>query len=393
LIPFQFESKFAVVFICTLTILSLKIATFHKIPKFINRLLFWTGERSYSLYLLHMPFFYLAKNSPLLHIQAYPNRILQSIIAFFFVLAIANIFFDQIENRFRSLYKFSNRKFFYRHFFSQLTLTFSVVLLFVLFSNSKFIKDNFWSADLKQTIENLNSDCKVLASDFRNSQFPCRFENTIESKSLFIIGDSTAAILAPPFIKNRFNSNLEIDVWTFPACPFVLNLQSLPINHRYPNLSPNCIKHNKGIEKYLKNFEPDYILFSDRGINSVYPDSEMARRKLNKIIFESLVSVIPPKSKLIVIGPTPKWIENKTVFQTWLGGIATIDPRPFTDNYWWVKATNRSRISYINAIEIFCADFRCPYILGDRLLYSDSQHLSSYGALLVYNKLKDFLFE
>lgn len=51
----------------------------------------WIGDRSYSLYLLHMPLLYLAKYSPAFDISSRPDRSIQSMVAVFATFALASL--------------------------------------------------------------------------------------------------------------------------------------------------------------------------------------------------------------------------------------------------------------------------------------------------------------
>jgi len=51
------------------------------LPEFLIEKLEWLGDRSYSIYLVHMPLLYIAKYSPVTQIGTVENRIIQSTIA------------------------------------------------------------------------------------------------------------------------------------------------------------------------------------------------------------------------------------------------------------------------------------------------------------------------
>jgi peptidoglycan/LPS O-acetylase OafA/YrhL len=62
----------------------------------------WIGDRSYSIYLVHMPLLYVAKYSPLTQIGNSENRIVQSTIAVVASILLGALSYLKIENRYRN---------------------------------------------------------------------------------------------------------------------------------------------------------------------------------------------------------------------------------------------------------------------------------------------------
>lgn len=86
--------------ISTLTIVlltSLAILVIEKVSS-INVFLTWIGNRSYSIYLYHMPLLYLAKFTYLFYSQ---DRSLQTICALFLTLIFAHYSYEMVEKRYR----------------------------------------------------------------------------------------------------------------------------------------------------------------------------------------------------------------------------------------------------------------------------------------------------
>lgn len=73
-------------------------------PKIIGAVLIWIGDRSYSIYLLHMPIIYLSNYQDILLLNFWGDRILR-ILALVFILLFANLMYTRVENRFRKNYK------------------------------------------------------------------------------------------------------------------------------------------------------------------------------------------------------------------------------------------------------------------------------------------------
>jgi peptidoglycan/LPS O-acetylase OafA/YrhL len=62
----------------------------------------WVGDRSYSIYLVHMPLLYVAKYSPVTEFGNGENRIVQSIVAVVASVMLGAFSYSKIENRYRN---------------------------------------------------------------------------------------------------------------------------------------------------------------------------------------------------------------------------------------------------------------------------------------------------
>ena len=72
------------------------------LPGIIISKLEWIGDRSYSIYLVHMPLLYFAKYSPVTQIGDGENRILESTIAGFASILLGALSYSKIENKYRN---------------------------------------------------------------------------------------------------------------------------------------------------------------------------------------------------------------------------------------------------------------------------------------------------
>ena len=92
-------SSFLASSLAVIVILSRSIVV---IPNFLIQKLEWVGDRSYSIYLVHMPLLYLASHSPTLQIGSSENRIIQSTIAVVASILLGALSYSKIENRYRN---------------------------------------------------------------------------------------------------------------------------------------------------------------------------------------------------------------------------------------------------------------------------------------------------
>jgi peptidoglycan/LPS O-acetylase OafA/YrhL len=90
-------SLFATIFAITV-ILSKSIYT---LPNFLIKKLSWIGDRSYSIYLVHMPVAYIAKYSPSTQIGFMESSIIQSLIIVTASILLGVLSYSRIENKYR----------------------------------------------------------------------------------------------------------------------------------------------------------------------------------------------------------------------------------------------------------------------------------------------------
>ena len=110
------------------------------LPRIVQSLLGWVGDRSYSIYLVHLPLMYVAKNSPI-----FGDARRQIVIGLAFVMSIliGSVMYSHMENRFRitARSKTSDKK--------NIKKIIGIFVLFPLISFSSLdlaIAHNYWGA-------------------------------------------------------------------------------------------------------------------------------------------------------------------------------------------------------------------------------------------------------
>lgn len=69
-----------------------------RLPSIFQSILAWVGDRSYSIYLMHLPLIYIAKNSP---VFGDSRRLIVTGLSVIASILLGALIFSQIENRFR----------------------------------------------------------------------------------------------------------------------------------------------------------------------------------------------------------------------------------------------------------------------------------------------------
>jgi peptidoglycan/LPS O-acetylase OafA/YrhL len=100
--PVNMNLKVSSVLASLLAVIVILFKSLDLLPNFLIKKLEWVGDRSYSIYLVHMPLLYLAEYSPVTKIGSSENRIIQSTIAVVASILFGALSYSKIENRYRN---------------------------------------------------------------------------------------------------------------------------------------------------------------------------------------------------------------------------------------------------------------------------------------------------
>jgi peptidoglycan/LPS O-acetylase OafA/YrhL len=101
-LPLKLDSVLGAILATAIAVLIVHFECLSVIPSVIGKTLGWVGDRSYSIYLIHMPFLYLAKYSDVFFIPDASGRALQSLLAIALTLLLGSLNYYFVEQRFRS---------------------------------------------------------------------------------------------------------------------------------------------------------------------------------------------------------------------------------------------------------------------------------------------------
>jgi peptidoglycan/LPS O-acetylase OafA/YrhL len=363
------------------------------LPDFLIKKLEWVGDRSYSIYLVHMPLLYLAKYSPVTQIGKGENRIIQITIAVIASIMLGSLSFSTIENRFR------NRDKSYLISIKNLAMTLSVTLWFpfMLF----FIMDRIavsYRPDISMPVLNKtlpwewDSKCQVMGAVSKIER-PCVYGNQESDKTILLIGDSHAASNSGAIIEVAQTNNMKVSVFTQSSCPFIINKSKLSATYELPGLDVNCMQHNQEILDYINVQRPTYTILSMRSTSQyIFPNTTSSRSLYRNSILHSLSNLTQSKTNIILIGAEPEYIPIETWAQMMLGTKGKYSDIPIEDMRWW-RSISLANFYYINSIKIYCPQNQCKNKLGSIWLFNDDNHLSVEGAKLLVPELDSLITE
>jgi peptidoglycan/LPS O-acetylase OafA/YrhL len=350
------------------------------LPNFLIHKLVWVGDRSYSIYLVHMPVLYLAKYFPVSLIGIDENRNIQVIIAVFASLLLGALSYSNIENRYRNGFRDDHS--------SQKKIAISLVVTFLV-PNLVFVSlDRSTSIEIKSSglpvpSETLpwdwDKECKFHASKQYINTEPCKYGNHKSGNSILLIGDSHAASISRAIISLGNSNNMDTFVYTFPGCGFVLSDKYLNSSYSYPYLTSDCIRHNKSILSFIQITNPTVVIHLHRSSSiMVTPNNSRSRTHYNEMVLKNLKVLMKEDIKAIHIGSVPELLPVETRVQDWLGLKAKWSNVPNEDNNYWEDKFVADY--YLNTLNIFCPKGVCTNNSTKGWLYHDRDHLSELGA-------------
>jgi peptidoglycan/LPS O-acetylase OafA/YrhL len=349
------------------------------LPNFLILKLEWIGDRSYSIYLFHMPLLFIAKYSPVVEIGNSENRIIQSTVAVVASVLLGALSYSKIENRFR--FKGKSKIAGIGAISVAVTLTFVIPLaLFVAMDRGQ--KQQYWG--LERTIQQPAYAGTLDPKCLRDSETgpPCVYTNIGASKTALLIGDSHAGHISEAFVQTAKTMNWNAVVWTHSGCKIQFKRS---ISER---ISDNCINMNNQMKIWVEENKPHTILVSQY----VYSDSSQSNLRHG---LSTLRSIVP---NMLLIENNPIFPDgNDFMIRRPLIMPQYEPPKKFAQSIMQSKDKNASNmlanwarnngISTMNFDSIFCSREICTRWSDSGWLYRDADHFSVAGAELTIPSL------
>ena len=373
--PFQIYLIESAIVTCMITVTLIAFRSLDALPDFLTTKLEWLGNRSYSIYLVHMPLLYIAKYSPITLIGNDENRVFQSIIAVIASILLGSISYSKVENRYRHRGK--------RQANGLKTLSVAVVLTFVLPMTLFMMMDNgvrskYWGWNRYITLPpmagGLDPNCD------RNSVLgpPCVYNQQIGAKKVLLIGDSHAAAISQAIVDSAATQKWSAIVWTHNGCPFVVK------GGVKESISESCIEANKAVLNWIFKNEPDLVIVSQfihanssqvnlqRGLTRLKASGSSILLIENNPIFPDEKTFMVQRPFLLrpFSPPLKAFPESKREFK---------DKKASEDLAQWARENG---ISTVNFWSVFCKNRICTRHSDAGWLYYDDDHLSVAGAAL-----------
>jgi peptidoglycan/LPS O-acetylase OafA/YrhL len=350
------------------------------LPNFLMNILEWVGDRSYSIYLVHMPLLYLAKYSPLMQVGTGENRIVQTLIAVVASILLGALSYSKIENKYRNRGKSDHLTLKTIVVFLVSTLLIPVVIFVSLDRTTAFgVKNSGLPVPSEILPWNWDKGCQFYSPQPNVNPEPCKYGNHNSGKSILLIGDSHAASVSRAIISLGNSNDMNTFVFTFQACGFVLNSRDFKSSYSYPYLTPDCLKHNQSILNFVLDSKPTVVIYAHRSSSiMVSPNNSKSRTHYNEMVLKNLKVLMKKNTEVIHVGSGPELLPIVTRVQDWKNSKSTFSDIPFKDNSFWEN--NKVTDYYLNTLNIFCPKKVCSNNSVKGWLFHDADHLSEMGA-------------
>ena len=362
------------------------ISNVEKEIKYASKVLVWIGDRSYSIYLYHLPILFV------LNTNSTPKDLKQIlfIAAILMILLLSNFSYKHIElaHRIPESIIDDRQKFYDKYkkliFTSYLVPVLGIIL--VLISNNIFpVQSNF----------SLNFRDNYAASDLSKCRLgqieePCTLLNNFSKRNWLLLGDSHAGSIQGVLSEIADQSDSNLIVWN--KCRFFDPKLSLELNSLFPEW---CIDSNIKRIEYIKKIKPNLIFIAYQNGSVSNGDNQMSQNLWQDVFANTLISINKSASKVILFSQIPNYkTPPYSGYRYSFPGDKNLSRAQFPDLAKQRAFENRLRnedILVTDLVPVFCDSINCTRFLNN-WLYLDTNHLSNFGADLISPTIKKFLY-
>ena len=343
------------------------LRSFEKLPARIMAPLAWIGDRSYSIYLFHMPLIYIANTSP--YISDSQLRKASVYLSSILSILIGAINYSMVENRFRINHggKHSNpRGTQFLSSFLVINLVFSIVLI-------RGSENDYWGVERKIDRPavgwSADPNCARMSGELVSA---CVYLRPDSTGTVLLVGDSHAAQFSQALVEAAQASNWNAVIWTMAGCNFVLSDNS-------GKIANGCIKRNHLILDWIAKHNPEAVVVSQYNRNGL-PQQLMKYAVLT-------VNKLAPK--VLVVGNTPifpdeQFMKSPALFQRLYvapkkipaSKMVTTDSE-ISDKF--LKSVAKQGVDVVSLNSLWCSQVLCERF-DSGWLFADTDHLSELGA-------------
>jgi peptidoglycan/LPS O-acetylase OafA/YrhL len=378
---FELDQSVSTVFVVLLSLGIITLRTLTILPKQMQEIFGWIGNRSYSIYLYHMPLIYLAKASPLVEFDSTDSRVFQVIIAVLLSMLLGAVSYSVIEVKYRREKNTSSNSL--SKVSISLIYTVLVPLTFLITLYVGF-ETNYWGMEKRNSIPpfagQVESKCKI------DLEPTCTYKNSNAKKTVLLIGDSQAESISRALVLASKNAKWNAVILSHNGC-LVQFEQSNSLK-----LNDACLSANNEMLKWVFDNRPDAIIVSQlMRFNASQKEITSSINRLKVIVPEILIieniPIFPDGGSFMVRNPLfMKFYDPPISFRE--SQMFERDKHASDILGEWAR---RNGLTTLNFHDLFCQNEICKRYLNGLWLYRDAEHLSIDGALLTVPHLEKYL--
>jgi peptidoglycan/LPS O-acetylase OafA/YrhL len=364
-----------VLIICVLLLCNPKVLFNSMLPSSIVGI----GNRSYSIYLVHMPIVYLSINSPYLDSNNPIVQFFVSMAGLAITFFLAEVLFRNVENRFRMKSQSESEPLKKRN----LILLGTSGLLVALASFMVLGEKNSYfglQEDLPQVAAAWDGDpnCARMAEW---DGVPCLYPISDAEKTLILIGDSHAAQLSEVILNAGQAENWNVVIWTMAGCAVVFEKTTSQISN-------DCLIHNKRTLDWIKRKKPNLVVISQ--YNGIF----LPQREIRSAVL-TIKRLVP---NVHLVGNTPvfpdrRYMTHGALFQAPYEfkseiPVSDMDRSNVDVSERFLAWGKENGVSSSDLSPLYCTPSHCTRSNQGTLLFSDRDHLSVDGANLALQEFR-----
>ena len=343
--------------------------------------LVWCGDRSYSLYLYHLPLIYLVQFGLFSRVNL-PSSILTTtaVLAAAFMASATYRYVEQ-PNRVRgSRIRIGGAldSYFTRSLVIYFLLPLILLVSMNLAGNYKYFGLNR-NPDPPSSAATLDPNCRRESL----SGGPCIYSSSNKSGSVLLIGDSHAGMLSQIIVDEARKAHWESVIWTHNGYPPRLqDAKDFTLN---PN-SDLSVTNTIAQVKWIESNKPDIVVISALLITRDQPLFRNAVTYFSKIA-----------KRVIVINETPLFTDarffrsysilEKPYIPKKSIPLSEMNQSAFTAGEKFSVWAQLNNIETVDTVDLFCDKAQCTRFNNSGWLYFDNSHLSVAGAQLLGPRL------
>jgi peptidoglycan/LPS O-acetylase OafA/YrhL len=328
----------------------------------------WLGDRSYSIYLFHMPFLFIANTAPYFsQIRSNEFVVPMAVLLSIFFGAIS---YSHVENRYRIGQASS------RNLLSSLNVISTLLILSLLLSFFMIRGSNneYWGLqreiDQPPAAWNLDGNCSRMSDQ---NELPCIYKNIGATKTVLLIGDSHAAQFSQAITEASQKAKWNSAIWTMGSCHFALSDKNAKISNY-------CLNRNSSILNWVKDNQPSLVIISQ------YNRIELSQSEM-KLAVNTIKTLV---TNVLVIGNTPIFPDDrymavpallqKKYYAPKKIKISHMDNTNDNVSSTFLEEIETKGIEVVKLNSLWCTKGYCSRFNKQGWLFFDKGHLSVFGA-------------
>jgi hypothetical protein len=352
------------------------------LPNVIFKRLEWLGDRSYSIYLYHMPLIYIARYSPVAQLGNVQNHLFYTFLAVVLSILLGALSYSKIESKFR-------KKASTNHPNHSIGIAIAVTLflpLALLMTMEVGQKNHYWGLDRNISKPSYAGFLDLKCARDSEKGPPCFYRELEHAKTVLLVGDSHAGQISQAVVDAAKITKWNSVIWTHGGCNVQFRKR---VNLQIPD---SCIAVNNSMKEWVMENRPDAIIISQFvELGDSIKDLKHALSVLHSLVPNTLIiENVPifPEDKNFMIQrpiimlpyqPLKEFDRDVMQLRNQSSSVELVD---------WARQYGISTMSFES---LFCSTTTCKRFKNKKWLYRDSSHLSVAGAEFTIPMLMAYL--